>query len=218
MTNDLNNFDNWSGELKGKLVSGVLIFGEIGWEDVAFVLDACRPTLVKVGMLNPNETMIKDVLAFDVALKIGLTIEPVVPQLVVYTRKDRLTVIDDCLLKQAGADGFTQLYSVLLPWNGHSLHSSVADVSRARHKLINLRVKHAQVTTFPEMSLSLPEVKIIAICRNISLGFGLLSLFTGLLVIDSLVLGLLGGLSLVTGIFLDERTRRLRREHGGFHA
>lgn len=217
MKGELIDSDEWLDELKDEPVNGVFIFGEMGWEDITYVLDVCQPTPVKVGMLNTDELMIEDALEFDIVLHVGSTIKPVAPLLIVYTPKSQVTVIDGFVLKRSGGDGFDPLYQALLPWDGQSLDSSLADVPSARRKLINLLVRNSHGTVFQETAPVFSELDLLTFSRNILLGFGLPGVFVGLLVTGSLRLGLSGGLAMVVGVFLEARRQHLHSTRGGFH-
>lgn len=218
MTEALIDLDEMLLELLHEPARGVLVYGQVNWKDICYVLEACQPTPIKVGMLNPTEETIRDALKFEVALHVGSTLKPVTPVIWLHTTKRQIMVTDDYVLARRGSDSFDQLYAALPPWDGQSLDSSLAKVSRAQRNLISLLALGAHSWSPHNMSPVFRETEILAFSRNTLLILGVLVLVIGLLTIKSWLLALSGGLAIAAGVFLSERLKHLRRKLGEFHA
>ena len=218
MTEALIDLDEMLLELRRGPARGVLVYGQVNWKDIYYVLEACQPTPIKVGMLNPTEETIRDALKFEVALHVGSTLKPVTPVIWLYTKERRIMVTDDYMLARCGSDSFDQLYAALPPWDGQSLDSSLAKVSRAQRNLISSLALGAHSWSPHNMSPVFWETEILAFSRNTLLILGVLVLVMGLLIVESWLLALSGGLAIAAGVFLSERLKHLRRKLGEFHA
>ena len=205
------NLDEGLDALKDSSIVGVMVVGDISEKTLHTVLDVLDPTPVKVAASNANDKTIQNLMEHDVQLGIGPLAEPRKPELTVFTAAASLRFGGEVTLKPGGSGFFKEIGSMLVPFGGHSLDSSLVQAIPARLDFLNWLARggkgaSANILAFGRLR-SFPTV------RNVLLGLFALLIGFGPLT-GSSIPGFPGGTALFMPFYLSFNPSRLRHRFG----
>ncbi len=114
----------------------ILVKGEVSSETFDMAFEACHPKPVKVGVYNTSEGVVQSVAHTLALLRVGPRIKDVQPYITV-VMSDRLVFFGARVRTSTRKPMMlSETYNVLMPFDGHSLNSSVAKATPERREII----------------------------------------------------------------------------------
>lgn len=194
----------------------ILIEGEVKAETHQPVLTACSPKPLKVGVYNASETTVQAVASPSVLLRVGSKHESVTPRLTV-VMTDRWLLFTERVSVFTGKRGvFGEIHNSLMPFDGHSLGSSLAQATPERREIIDWFTSGGEKVA-PSM-MSFARLRTYPRARTAALGAGAVLLGVGLSEPGFRPLEGVGVVGLVGGLALHLNLKTLQRKFGYYRA
>lgn len=193
----------------------ILINGEVKSETHQTVLLACSPKPVKVGVYNASETTVRAVAAPLVLLRVGPEYEHVTPRLTVVMNDRRLSFAEQVSVSSGKQAVLGEIYNSLMPFDGHSLGSSLAQATPERREVIDWLISGSEKVSPTLMSFAhlrtYPRARLGTLVAGAALfGLGLIQPGFGLLEGVGII-GLVGKLAVHLNL------KALRKKFGYHH-
>lgn len=124
------------GHLTSAQVVGVTVVGDVDEGLLEQVLGACQPKPVQVAVYNTTDTVAKAVVATNARLRVGVASSNVKARLVVQTEDAQFVFNETITVRRSRSRTFNDIYTMLVPFDGASLASSVEQATPARQEVL----------------------------------------------------------------------------------
>lgn len=114
----------------------MLVQGEVSPETFDAVFRVCHPKPVKVGVYNASEAVVETVDRFQTTLRVGPHLRDQDPHVAVVMSDRQMFFGARTTTSTHKPTMRREIYNILMPFDGHSLSSSVAKATPARREII----------------------------------------------------------------------------------
>ncbi len=195
---------NLTAEEALSLVAGgstlfILADGDVSLQTYDAVFRECHPKPVKVGVYNAGDEVVQAIARPLALLRVGPSFQGAEPRLTV-VMPDRELVFGEQIKSTTPTKMLhTEVYNILMPFDGHTLSSSVAQATPERREIVRwltgggdsppAAMAYARFRTYPKIRTITPLVgAVIAALAAFQPGFGLTEAAAALVLIASVAL------------------------------
>ncbi len=114
----------------------ILAQGDVALETYDAVFRACHPKPVKVGVYNAGDEVVQTIARPLALLRVGPSFQDAEPRLTVIMSDRQLFFGEQITLSTRTQMLHTEVYNILMPFDGHSLSSSVAQATPERRQIV----------------------------------------------------------------------------------
>ncbi len=177
----------------------ILADGDVSLETFAAVFRACHPKPIKVGVYNANDEVVQTIARPLALLRVGPSFQNAEPRLTV-VMSDRQLVFGEQITSTTPTKMLhTEVYNILMPFDGQSLSSSIAQATPERREIVKwltgggdsppAAMAYAKFRTYPKIRTITSVVgAVTAVLAALQPGIGVAEAAAALILIGSVTL------------------------------